>query len=241
MNTLQRNSMESVLNNHDWGVDFHALRTYSRDLPHWRREGAVYFVTFRLKDSIPRNILEVWMIERRQWLHKNGVTDDLVGEERLKRYFAIPEPRRRAFEREEARKFFVELDQCHGSCILRKPEVAEIVGSALRYFHGARLYCGDFVVMPNHVHWLVIPMHEHKLESILQSVKRYSARQLNLLLERTGGVWQKESFDRIVRDPDEFDKTRTYIQQNPATARLKPGTFLHHSADWDATLPPTRA
>lgn len=239
--SMTQETAKSILSELDWGVDFNALQTYSRDLPHWRREGAVYFVTFRLRDSIPRNVLKVWTIERRHWLNANGVTDDLVGDERLKRYLAIPEPKRRAFEREEARKFFVELDQCHGSCILRNPEAAEIVGNALRYFHDTRLYCGDFVVMPNHVHWLVIPMHKHTLESILQSVKRYSARQVNLLLERTGGVWQKESFDRIVRNSEEFEKTRNYIQQNPAAARLKPGTFLHHSADWDATLTPTHA
>lgn len=233
MGTTQETTT-SMLSGLEWGVDFNALQTYSRDLPHWRQEGAVYFVTFRLRDSIPKQVLD-WMLERKRWLNANGVPDHLADEERLKRYLAIPEPKRRAFEREEARKFLVELDRCHGSCILRKPDAAEIVGGALRYFHGTRLYCGDFVVMPNHVHWLVIPMHGHQLESILHSVKRYSARQINLLLKRTGRVWQKESFDRIVRNPDEFERTRTYIQNNPVAARLKSKAFLHYAADWAAT------
>jgi type I restriction enzyme R subunit len=172
------------------------------------------------------------MVERRDWLNANGVTDDLFGDERRKRYLAIPEERRRAFEREEARKFFVELDRCHGSCLLREPGSAEIVSSALQFHHGTRLHCGDFVVMPNHVHWLLIPMDGYELETILQSVKRFSARQINQLLGRTGNVWQKGNFDRIVRDSDEFERTCTYIQQNPVAARLKSGAFHYYRSDW---------
>src|SRR5258708_2385813 len=34
-------------------------------LPHWTRDGATYTVTFRLGDSLPRQVLEAWLYERR--------------------------------------------------------------------------------------------------------------------------------------------------------------------------------
>jgi hypothetical protein len=40
---------------------------YSRHLPHWRLAGACYFVTFRLADSIPREVLEEIQREEGLW------------------------------------------------------------------------------------------------------------------------------------------------------------------------------
>ena len=45
-----------------------AVRIYQRSLPHWRQEGATYFVTFRLGDSIPGDVTRQWNEERRRWL-----------------------------------------------------------------------------------------------------------------------------------------------------------------------------
>lgn len=42
-----------------------------RNLPHWRREGAVYWVTFRLADSLPQNKLAQLRIEKKAWLQEN--------------------------------------------------------------------------------------------------------------------------------------------------------------------------
>jgi hypothetical protein len=44
------------------------LRVYRRSLPHWRQDGATYFVTFRLGDSIPVNVTQAWNDERRRWI-----------------------------------------------------------------------------------------------------------------------------------------------------------------------------
>jgi putative transposase len=39
-----------------------------RRLPHWRQEGATYFITFRLADSLPQSLLRQWEHEREIWL-----------------------------------------------------------------------------------------------------------------------------------------------------------------------------
>lgn len=208
------------------------IAVYRRHLPHWRQEGALYFTTFRLADSIPSEVLNLWAFERRAWLVAHGLAGNLPEAEWLARYLAVPEGVRRAFERDEARRYLIELDRCHGECRLRDPECAAVVHDALRFFHGQRLYCGDFAIMPNHVHWIVAPMPGYHLEDLLQSVKSFSSRRINERLRRRGGLWQKESFDHIIRDQTQLERIRSYIKQNPSKAHLNPGEFIYHQSEW---------
>lgn len=46
------------------------LTFYMRDLPHWRQEGATYFVTFRLADSLPQAKLRELDELRKLWRAK---------------------------------------------------------------------------------------------------------------------------------------------------------------------------
>ena len=43
------------------------IRFYARHLPHWRQDGATYFVTFRLNDALPPAELEMLRSIRRRW------------------------------------------------------------------------------------------------------------------------------------------------------------------------------
>jgi REP element-mobilizing transposase RayT len=72
------------------------------------------------------------------------------------------------------------------------------VADALCYFDGERCHTGDFVIMPNHVHWLVAPIQHRSLEGLLQSLKSHSAREINRICRESGRVWQKDSYDHIV-------------------------------------------
>jgi putative DNA methylase len=104
---------------------------------------------------------------------------------------------------------------------LRHPETAEMVENAIRYRETAtghyRLHA--YVVMPNHVHMLITPLVE--LCGLMQSLKRFTARQGNRMLARTGEpLWQEESYDRLVRNQNEFERIASYIEMNPVTAGL---------------------
>jgi carbamoyl-phosphate synthase large subunit len=83
--------------------------------------------------------------------------------------------------------------------------------------------------MPNHVHVLVRPHSSHSLSAILHSWKSFSAKSINKLLQRSGSVWQDETYDRIVRDSEELERYRNYIRENPAKANLKNGEFVLQS------------
>jgi putative transposase len=43
------------------------LTIYIRHLPHWRQEGATYFATFRLGDSLPQSKLRELTDWRKEW------------------------------------------------------------------------------------------------------------------------------------------------------------------------------
>ncbi len=182
-----------------------------RHLPHWRQEGATYFVTFRLEDSIPKDKLVQWQTELREWLRRH------------------PEPRTPEQEMEYAElfaeRFHRWLDDGLGECWLKRPEISAIVEEALRCFDGRRYWLGHFVVMPNHVHCLVRPLGEYPLSDILHSWKSFTAKQINAVLGREGRVWQDESFDNVVRDGAALEKFSGYVQENPGKAKLREGEF----------------
>jgi putative transposase len=205
---------------------------YRRHLPHWRQGGVLYFVTFRLTDSIPASIVLSWVNEQRVWLASHGITEHLLEEEKSSLYKKIPIGTREIFEKEQRRRFFLSLDRGYGACHLRNPENAAILASALCFHHEKRLHCGDFVIMPNHVHWIVAPYPDHDLEKICGSVKRYSAVRINRLIGGTGKLWQHENFDHIIRSEMQLNQIRNYIRDNPKKAGLPEEACYYHSAGW---------
>jgi putative transposase len=76
-----------------------------------------------------------------------------------------------------------------------------------------------YVVMPNHVHVLLTAIAA--LERLTFLIKGRTARQANLLLDRTGRrFWQNESFDHWIRNSAEFERVQHYIETNPVKAGL---------------------
>ncbi len=101
----------------------------------------------------------------------------------------------------------------------------QLVLDAIKHFHGLRYWITVAVIMTDHVHFLVHPLsHESKvdfsLSKILQGIKGFSAREINKSRNTRGPVWQDESFDRIVRDNDEYLEKWQYIRNNPVKSGL---------------------
>ncbi len=121
---------------------------------------------------------------------------------------------------EEIARHF-DIDPCFGSCILKQPEVSGIVESSMLHFQGDRYALSAWSVMPNHVHAVVTPVRRQRhCRSILHSWKSFSAHEINRELKRTGKIWEKESFDHLVRNERTFEQFVTYTEANPVAARL---------------------
>ena len=58
------------------------------------------------------------------------------------------------------------------------------------------------------------------LSAIMKSLKGFTAREANKLLDRKGTFWQAESYDREIRDDIEFWRVIRYILNNPVKAGL---------------------
>jgi len=52
------------------------------------------------------------------------------------------------------------------------------------------------------------------MASLLQALKSTTAHRINKLLGRSGPVWERAYFDRLVR-PEKFEGVKNYILGNP--------------------------
>jgi REP element-mobilizing transposase RayT len=181
-------------------------------LPHVKREGAEYFVTFRLADSLPKEVLLRYEAERAARLR------DFSEADRLGR--ATPDTEE-IIQRDFRRQVERYLDQGAGACHLRRTEIADLVAGALQFFHEQRYLLREWVVMPNHVHVLLWPMPHHLVGEIVKSWKQFtSLRAKRMLGLPEGRFWQPEAFDHWVRNDAERARIAKYIRHNPVTARL---------------------
>ncbi len=123
-------------------------------------------------------------------------------------------------------RVFIAMDRildkaADGPVYLSRPEIAEMVIQSLRTgetrFRRYQLH--SYVVMPNHVHLLVTP--HVPARDWLRSLKGFTGHQGNRILGITGvPFWQDESFDRTIRNDDEFARVRHYIEWTPVKAGL---------------------
>lgn len=172
-------------------------------LPHWDFAGAVQAVTFRLADSVPNSVIQSWMAEF------FSIRNDQARQKQLHLRIARYE------------------DAGHGSSVLKQSECAAIVQAKLIAGHPIRYRLIDWCVMPNHVHVLCKTNDALSLGEIIQSWKGGSSVEINRLVQRSGRLWQREYYDRFIRDLDHFYDCRAYIRNNPVKAGL-----CSHPEDW---------
>jgi putative transposase len=205
---------------------------YRRNLPHIQPIGATFFVTFRLKDSIPAAMLSQLRQEyeeKKAQLKKEP--PELYG-------LLVHDARKRYFARYDAL-----LDDIqHGPDYLRQPAIAGLVREELHRFDGELYNLLAYCIMPNHVHILIdtslqIPasfestdlesLNYKPLDVIMKRIKGPSAVAANRLLGREGKFWQRESYDHFVRNERELGNIIRYILENPVKAG-----WVGHWEDW---------
>jgi len=107
--------------------------------------------------------------------------------------------------------------------------------------HYPRLKLDEFVVMPNHIHGVIMlsdritaggddvrtdvragfkpaPTNaQHGLSEIIRAFKTFSARHINESRHTSGApVWQRNYFEHVIRDEESLNRIRQYILDNPA-------------------------
>ncbi|MCQ4307927.1 transposase [Pseudomonas stutzeri] len=90
-----------------------------------------------------------------------------------------------------------------------------------------------WVVMPDHLHWLV-QLEAGSLNQLMQRLKSRSAIALNRLHGTRGAIWQKGYHDRAVRNEEDLRNVARYIVANPLRAGLvkRIGDYPFWDAAW---------
>jgi putative transposase len=188
---------------------------YKRYLPHYQPPGATIFITFRLTGSLPMKVLKQLAAET--VLQETGLSKI---QDEIKRNHAASNIRKQFFVKWDA-----ELDSGRrGPQWLAEPEIARLVCDAMHFNDGKQYELLAYCIMPNHVHMVCTPSRSNDvfvpLAKILQSLKGFTAREANKILERTGDFWQHESYDHVVRDNKELERIVFYVIKNPVKAGL---------------------
>ena len=241
---------EEFKNSHLWAKRF---------LPHYHASEKLQIITYRLADSLPKNVLfdRLDNIPGAPHFDSGTNSDSLPGA-----------PHSDAGKKTHYRKTVESiLDQGHGSCLLQIPSIAQTVIETWTYFDKKRYDLIAYVVMPNHVHVLIKTYEGFELGKIIWSWKRhvskfvFESEEYTRVFDESMGkafneelvsrapkskhrfikpasecgapglvkrsLWQREYWDRFIRDEQHFISAISYIHENPVKAGL-----VKESKDW---------
>ena len=179
-----------------------------RRLPHWCVAGKSYFVTFRLRGSLPLQVIQD-LREKREKIQQMASEKD-----------------KHKFEQFEFKIIENILDSVNNNdnAFLCRDNIATILMERFSFLE--EKYCWQFpayVIMPNHIHCMCIDNTEGvniSLTRLIGEFKRYTSRKINMILGHSGRVWVDENFDHWCRTTDEEAKIIEYIANNPVKAGL---------------------
>lgn len=90
-----------------------------------------------------------------------------------------------------------------------------VVREMMRLENDGLLQSLAFVLMPDHLHWLMVLGNDQDLSRVMGLFKGRSAREVNKRLKRRGHVWQRAFYDHAIRKDEGLRKLARYIVGNP--------------------------
>ena len=190
---------------------------YRRNLPHIHPEGHPLFITFRLANSLPVEVLAELnaMCERELENSRGKSPQDIYSIEK---------------------KYFDRYDKCLDQCLsgprrLAEESIARTITEKIHAMDSEQFHVTAYCIMPNHVHLLIeslIAEHlqhrgkaaKYPVTDALRLLKGNTARSCNLLLQQSGAFWHHESYDHFVRDEQDMERIIRYILNNSVKAGI---------------------
>lgn len=119
--------------------------------------------------------------------------------------------------------------------IFSRRQCAEILAEELFLSDRARhteTYC--YVVMPDHLHWMLALRGDRVLSSVVRRVKARTALRIHRSALAEGRIWQHGFHDRMVRSDEALHELGAYIVHNPVRAGLadRPGCYPYWDILW---------
>jgi putative transposase len=180
------------------------LDFYRRRLPHWNPAGQMFFITFRLANSLPVRVIQELENEREH--EKQIVCARFSGAQRADELYKL--------DKKHFGRFDAWLDRCteESPRWLAEARIARIVTEHIHAMDGERYRLSAYCLMSNHAHLAIdtsgcdiTPVHAgvtapYPLADTLKRLKGSTARLCNQALGRSGTFWHPESYDHIIRD-----------------------------------------
>lgn len=200
--------------------------TYTRNLPHFHPNEATFFITFRLYSSISflklKELKSEFETRKKELFFQYGIDKDFKS-----KLYSLQ------------KLYFLRFDNLLDSAIegpqwLKEDCVAEIVSDKIFEFDILKYNLIVFSIMPNHVHLVFKPNENLKIAEsniagktknyiiadVMRLLKGSTARDSNLMLNRSGCFWHHESYDHVVRNEKELNNIIKYVLNNPVKAAL---------------------
>lgn len=124
---------------------------------------------------------------------------------------------------------------CIKSGVAQLSEAGKIVEEEILKTTEMRIDCSidEYVIMPNHIHMImrlkrslskalsnasfVSGFKGNSVSSIISGIKSSATRRIRLLWNsRSAAVWQRNFYEHIIRNEDDYNSIRQYIRENPS-------------------------
>ncbi|MFT6961662.1 MAG: hypothetical protein ACJAWV_001377 [Flammeovirgaceae bacterium] len=147
--------------------------------------GGTFFVTYNLQSCVPKHLYKKW---QESYLQRKA---------HILRSFPNPKEELDRLEKLEFAKrdnYFDSLS--HLDYPLKQDAVAQTVADSLHYWHEKRIELYAYCIMPNHVHTVFRIFEEQEgkyvayLQQVMKSIKSFSAKEANRVLNTSGQLWQ---------------------------------------------------
>ena len=104
--------------------------------------------------------------------------------------------------------------------VFYQPEATQIILSSLHWLESQkRIILDAAVIMPDHFH-IVAGLRQDSLGRLMHSLKSYTAKKINALLNRQGAFWQPQYHDHALRKDEDLNEVVLYTLNNPVRAKL---------------------
>jgi putative transposase len=105
--------------------------------------------------------------------------------------------------------------------IFEDPRACRFLIKCLEYYKlilSFKLYC--FVIMPEHIHFLIQPLNGVSTSKIMNYIKGNFSRKYNFMNDCSGSLWQRRFYESGIRGMEHLLREMNYIHYNPVRAGL---------------------
>ena len=105
------------------------------------------------------------------------------------------------------------MASCTGRSLTDAAQAQALLSAAQTYHETGKWWCHLLLLMPDHVHAMLVFPSDTSMSAAIRDWKRATARL-------HGISWQENYFDHRIRNEEESSKTWAYIRRNPVVKEL---------------------